>query len=287
MPETALVIPCRTSLQMQRSTILRTIAPKVFWRHQFSNLQQQFGEQELYIVPFLCDKAKTSIDVGASEGVYTVHMISRSRDCFAFEPRHAQAAELEEMFRYLSLPVRVEAVALSDTGGDTTLRILERDVGRSTIEPDNPLVDLDGSASLEVTVPRRRLDDYELDVVGFVKIDVEGHELSVLRGSAETIRRCRPALLIEIEERHKPNAIHRVSKFLAEFGYNGYFILQHDLIPLTHFQITRYQNSENVGGWKNDWQRSGIYINNFFFVHDELKSFLEAAVIRVQEDLAV
>ena len=34
----------------------------------------------------------------------------------------------------------------------------------------------------EVTIEARRLDDEALTDVGFIKIDVEGHELEVLRG---------------------------------------------------------------------------------------------------------
>ena len=37
---------------------------------------------------------------------------------------------------------------------------------------------------------------------GFIKIDVEGHELKVIDGAKETIEKHKPNLLIEIEEQH-------------------------------------------------------------------------------------
>jgi FkbM family methyltransferase len=282
-------------IKMLKSTVagvVRKVVPRVFWRRRFSILRQSIPsrkseEQELRIVPLLCDKTKTSIDIGASEGVYTIVMIDASRDCWTFEPRLAQTFELREMVEYLSLPVRIEAVALSDRQGEAKLRILERDVGRSTIEPDNVLEDPDGSATLEITIPTRRLDDYKLDVIGFIKIDVEGHELSVLRGGSETIRRCLPTMLIEIEERHKPNSIRDVSEFLSELGYEGYFILNRNLMPMKYFDTSKYQDSGNIGGWKTSWKRSGIYINNFFFVPTGVRSRLEAAVGRLRESLLV
>lgn len=49
---------------------------------------------------------------------------------------------------------------------------------------------------MDVPVEVRRLDDLEL-TPQYVKIDVEGAELSVLRGLEETIRRCQPIMLIE------------------------------------------------------------------------------------------
>lgn len=42
------------------------------------------------------------------------------------------------------------------------------------------------------------IDSLGLENVGFMKIDVEGHELACLRGAAQTIRRDRPTLLVEI-----------------------------------------------------------------------------------------
>jgi FkbM family methyltransferase len=245
-----------------------------------------YHEQELYIVPSLCDKDKTSIDIGAQDGIYTIHMLDASRDCLAFEPRQAHALELKEMVEYLSLPVRVEAVALSDSQGEAKMSVLERDGGRSTIERENALEDPDGSEKCEVTVTTRRLDDYDLDAVGFVKIDVEGHELAVLRGGSATIERCRPILLIEIEERHKPNGIHDVYEFLVNLGYEGYFILDKNLMGLSSFDLIRHQNVEHIGGWKTNWRRFGVYVNNFFFVPRGGGPQLEAAVNSVRSHLS-
>ena len=89
------------------------------------------------------------------------------------------------MAECLSLPIRVEAVALSDVQGGANLRILEEDVGRSTIEPENTLEDPDGSIRSETTVAVRRLDDYDLESVGFIKIDVEGHEVWIYVGASK------------------------------------------------------------------------------------------------------
>lgn len=48
-----------------------------------------------------------------------------------------------------------------------------------------------------MTVETRTLDSYELNNVRFIKMDVEGHEVAVLRGAAETIQRNHPLLIIE------------------------------------------------------------------------------------------
>ena len=64
------------------------------------------------------------------------------------KPRQPIASQLKEMSESLSLPIRVETVALSDVQGEANLRILEKDVGRSTIEPENTLEDPDGAKDM-------------------------------------------------------------------------------------------------------------------------------------------
>src|SRR6185503_3678023 len=62
------------------------------------------------------------------------------------------------------------------------------------------------------------LKDRRLPPVSFVKIDVEGHELRVLRGARATLQLHRPALLIEtgFETAAEREAI---ASFLRELSY--------------------------------------------------------------------
>jgi hypothetical protein len=57
--------------------------------------------------------------------------------------------------------------------------------------------------------------------VGFIKIDVEGHELSVIKGATALIRRDSPIILVELEDRHRPDAMRSFSSFLGGLGYGG------------------------------------------------------------------
>jgi FkbM family methyltransferase len=53
----------------------------------------------------------------------------------------------------------------------------------------------------DIAVPLQTLDSFELEAVDFVKIDTEGYERDVLLGAIETLKRCRPTLMVE----QKPN----------------------------------------------------------------------------------
>jgi FkbM family methyltransferase len=246
--------------------IAKMLFPDLYWVLKFRRLKHSTSEYEMRIAPFLCDPHKISIDVGAGDAPYSVIICERSARVIAFEARVDQAAEIRQMARAKNLPIEVESIALSDRAGVACLRILTKDLGRSTIERSNDLYDADGSSRVERRVPMLPLDDYELRDVGFIKIDVEGHELAVLRGAEKTIRASMPNLLIEIEDRHRPNALQDVPEFLANFGYEGYFILDGQLKPLATFDPNTYQNPNNIGGWKDGWVRKGIYVNNFIFI---------------------
>jgi FkbM family methyltransferase len=49
-------------------------------------------------------------------------------------------------------------------------------------------------------IPTLRIDDLGLPVCDLIYLDLEGWELYALRGAAETIARCRPVLVVEINK---------------------------------------------------------------------------------------
>lgn len=51
---------------------------------------------------------------------------------------------------------------------------------------------------IEKTVQVKPLDDFGISSVDFMKIDVEGHELDVLKGASATIGQSRSIVLIEV-----------------------------------------------------------------------------------------
>jgi FkbM family methyltransferase len=271
----------RSQLKLIAAHIIETLSPHLFWRLKVRRLRHNFGEDELRLAPLLCDRGKISVDIGASRGSYAVNICDHSANCIAFEPRPAEAARIRRMATAAGLRIEVEAVALSDRPGLARLRILTQDPGRSTIENANPLEDPEGSPQSSVRIPKMRLDDYELHEVGFIKIDVEGHELAVLRGAQKTLRTSMPNLLVEIEERHHTGAIRDVSAFLNNLGYEGFFILDGGVFPVTRFDKSVHQDPANIGSWKSGWARHGVYVNNFFFLPACRSGFLTTVLSTV------
>lgn len=59
------------------------------------------------------------------------------------------------------------------------------------------------------------LDQFQFDRVDLLKIDVEGMEMSVLRGAEQTISRCRPVMFVEFIKSDR----HGLKQHIANLGY--------------------------------------------------------------------
>jgi FkbM family methyltransferase len=208
------------------------LSPGLYWRlHEWKH---GLKEAELAVLPFLGDAGKTAVDAGANFGVYTWHLAKHYRRCYAFEPTPHLAAVLRRGFRGREAQIIIHEIALSDREDCTVLRIPLTALGWSTIEPHNQLHSIVHSVAdiREMEVACKPLDYYGLEDVGFIKIDVEGHELAVLRGATETISRSYPSILVEAEDRHRPGTVTDVCEYLSLFGYRRMILRNGQLVEL-------------------------------------------------------
>jgi FkbM family methyltransferase len=169
-------------------------------------------EPELPHVASLGPCRGIAVDVGANYGLYTYCLSKHYRQVVAFEPNR-RASEL--IAAWGSPRVRLEHFGLSSSAGVATLFIpVSGGVemrGWASLDPDN----CPGAERLErLEVELRTLDSFALADVGFIKIDVEGHELDVLRGAAATIAASRPHLMIEVRSDEA-----KVRSLMGSWGY--------------------------------------------------------------------
>ena len=92
-----------------------------------------------------------------------------------------------------------------------------------------------------ITVPLMTVDGLGLAGVTFMKIDVDGHEIPVLRGAEDTIKRDQPRLLIEVEQRIQP--VTDVTGLLESWGYRGWVRPRSGWIPVDTFPLAAHQAS--------------------------------------------
>jgi FkbM family methyltransferase len=160
-------------------------------------------------------------DVGANIGLMSVFAALRvgEQGCvWAFEPNPPVRDSLAANVALNQLPqVEVSALALSDRAGEAWLQY-NRHINRGAAA----LGAADAAHPAGCMVRTARLADLVPRPPRLLKIDVEGHELAVLRGCAPYFRSdaARPFLILEFEPKH-PQA-GPLWAFLLEKGYNLY-----------------------------------------------------------------
>ena len=209
-----------------------------------------------------------AVDVGASWGLFSYHLarlVGGAGTVFSYEPHPMNKPVLEKLVK--ARPnVRFRPVAVSDLTGSADLQVPV--FGSRYVTAQSSIAHgFDGQHGVrveKVTVPTVRLDD-EVGgrSVDLVKIDVEGHEMSVLRGASVTLRQHLPPMLIEIEQRHLDCPIQDVFAEINDIGYVLYFIDGAALRPIGEFDLEKNQLSSLVQEGFTPFSMPEGYVYNF------------------------
>lgn len=220
---------------------------------------RQSLEPEMKLLSLVVKSNDLVIDIGGNRGIYTYQLWRHGAKVEVFEPNPPCYSVLAAWA--LGKPnVNVHSVALSNRMGSANLHI-PVDVSGVEHDASASIEHIDFAQARDQLVLLETLDKYQFEGVGLIKIDVEGHEYSVIEGAAKTIASSKPALLVEIEQRHIDRPIADVFEKIIAFGYQGFFMGLQGLTPLVSFDVSVHQSMENFGTGK------ALYINNFLFLH--------------------
>ena len=228
--------------------------------HRRALSHSKWREIEETFLPKVVDSRREAVDVGANVGRYSVALARLARRVYAFEP-DAELCSFLASAAPANLTVFQEV--LSDSEGTRTLHVPLLD-GVPSVALAAIGDAADDAAPHEVrTVQASTLDRLADRDIGFVKIDVEGHEFEVLVGGRALIERQRPIVLVEVEERHKPGSVAGIAEFFDRFEYVGFFVYDGRTHAIADFTVDMQDPSELARPVNRTEMR---YVNNFLFV---------------------
>lgn len=160
------------------------------------------------------DPDRAYVDVGHSTGWFGVPVAMMGYTVIGFEPLPNSYERSLENMKLNDVEYELHNMAVSNKSGKMSLRY-------------NPKLPLTSGASLEEKIhggpEKMEVEVTTLDKaiaksvdVGFLKIDVEGHEIRVLEGGAKTIDRCRPKMVLEA---NTPDKVEELAEWLKDNHY--------------------------------------------------------------------
>lgn len=138
-----------------------------------------------------------AIDVGANIGFMTAYFGSKWKTVTAFEPTPTIFKCLKENCKKQN--IILQNLAVSDVEGELLFAINGKSEINQVIS-DKKYLKKHWSS---LTVPSITLDSLNIKNVDIIKIDVEGHELSVIKGAEQLIKKNKPLIVIEISFENK------------------------------------------------------------------------------------
>jgi len=195
-------------------------------KHFSSWLDQHPGnhyQQEALELAFRhCAGRDLVVDVGANIGLFATRFGAAFRSVVCFEPVTAVYDCLRSNTGYAE-NIIIYKTGLADRAGTAVISVPTSGTNCGQYSMVDFAADPDATSE---TVPILRLDDFALRP-DLIKIDVQGYEPWVLRGSIETLEACSPVLMLEIEGKIARSQIQAV---LGPLGYRPVAAVRHDQI---------------------------------------------------------
>lgn len=174
-------------------------------------------------------------DIGANIGLVSLALskVLPPASIHAFEANPEVCRVLENNFRNNCPGARVHNIALSDRTGVLELNTIHNDSGSSSLDPERfatrtewhgqPVTSTRmtvGSRTLSDLVMRQLRESWDAADKVLCKIDVEGHELQVLRGMQDLFRETEKSALCVVETCNEHAG--QVNEIFAAWGFTAH-----------------------------------------------------------------
>lgn len=193
-------------------------------------LLRRFERRTLGACLRLLTPGDVALDIGANIGAYTLHLaraVGHQGRVIALEPTTFALSKLRlnlSLNPEVAKRVSVRQVMLVDRAGAAVPGSLysswplvqEVDINR---KHGGRLMDTNGASAMTLDA---FLEEEGIEAVSLIKLDVDGHECTVLRGGRKTLARCRPSIVMELAPyalEEAGDSVERLIDILNGVGY--------------------------------------------------------------------
>lgn len=193
----------------------------IFWSGLFGGWEKD----SLKIWHSLAKSSEVIFDVGANTGIYSLlaKCVNPNARVYAFDPVERVYEKLVKNIEINNYDIVAEKLALSNFDGEAV--IYDDDSEHTYSVAVNKNVSVGNQSLVEVPISVMKFSTYieqkKLNKIDLVKIDVETHELEVLNGMEDYLKRYKPNILIEVLNDEIGNGI---LKLFTNLDYDFYEI---------------------------------------------------------------
>ena len=189
-------------------------------------------EEEIKLVKKYTTQDTDSLDIGVYRGIYAYEMSKYSKTVHAFEANPLIFNDLRVNLQKVKKNIIFYNYALSNEAGNIKIKVPIRNpqsdkknyeeyykLGTATVQAENRIEEYE-----EFNVNSKKIDGFNFEnKISLIKIDVEGHEIPVIEGGIEIIRKNKPVLIVEIDEKYSKNKALFTINYINSIGYNSYY----------------------------------------------------------------
>lgn len=212
------------------------------------------GYWEYWLTQYFAQNIKsgdTVLDIGANLGYYTIlaaDLVGKSGKVVAVEPNPFVYSLLSKTVLHNGYHSRTElhnfALAAHEETGTRKFFVPANEPKNGTILPDdaNIAAHEQWGEVLDIDLGHLNPDDFER--VDFIKIDVEGAELGVLKSLKPIIEKHRPKIVCEVNF-HRGYRFEDIQQALGEEGDLKYLDYDGNVQPLTNEMVEQQTNTDD------------------------------------------
>jgi FkbM family methyltransferase len=212
-----------------------------------------FEPAESRMMEKMFEGRKTFYDIGANIGWHSLNLSAKSRNAnfYCFEPIPKTYEQLNENIR-LNCADKISAfnIAISDKIGEQKFYYYAACSGNASAANLSDRSDVDEIICQQTTLDTFVLDN-SLPPPDFIKCDVEGAELMVIKGGFNTIKKHRPIIMAEI-----------LRKWSSKYNYNP-----NDIFQLLYGAGYLAFTTDGANLFAFEKMTDSTNETNFFFLH--------------------